>query len=107
MPLPWSPSGLLHQGSKLAVFGVGKLARSLIYKGPLIQSLEEEPADLITRCLALYSPLDNMVLPNEALLPTSAGWQREETSPLSHVGMLFHRPTAGRAIRHLLESTSR
>ncbi|MBP8645950.1 MAG: alpha/beta fold hydrolase [Syntrophobacteraceae bacterium] len=98
--------GTPHQGSKLAVFGVGKLARSLIYRGPLIQSLEEEPSDLNTRCLALYSPLDNMVLPNEALRPRSSSWQQEESSPLSHVGMLFHRSTAARAIRHLLESTS-
>jgi len=102
--------GTPHHGSKLAVFGVGRLARSLVYGGPLIQSLGQSPekdsADCRGRCLALYSPLDNMVLPNEALHPPGS-WQQEETFPLSHIGMLFHRPTAARTIRHLRECSTR
>ena len=93
--------GTPHQGSKLAALGIGKLAKSLIYRGPLIKELEEGASKSDTPCVALYSPIDNMVLPNHALQTTGAGWIHQETAPVSHVAMLYHRPTAELTIEYL------
>jgi len=93
--------GTPHQGSKLAVLGFGKLAKSLFYRGPLIQALEPRGKEPGTPCVALYSPIDNMVLPSPALHTTSAGWIHQETAPISHVAMLYHRPTAKLTIQYL------
>jgi pimeloyl-ACP methyl ester carboxylesterase len=90
--------GTPHQGSKLAVLGVGRLARSLHYRGPLISRLEALEGPLATPALALYSPVDNMVLPHQALHPLQPGWTLKETAPVSHVALLYHPGTA----RHLL-----
>lgn len=93
--------GTPHQGSKLAALGVGKLARSLLYRGTLIQEMESlSPSETIPR-IALYSPLDNMVLPTSALQAETAGWVHHETDPISHVAMLYHKPTAQIVIRYL------
>ena len=93
--------GAPHQGSKLAALGLGKLAKSIIYRGPLIEELEKGEAEPGTPCVALYSPVDNMVLPNHALQTTGTGWIHQETSPISHVAMLYHRQTAELVIEYL------
>ena len=94
--------GAPHQGSKLAALGLGKLARSLLYRGALITWLETEAKEISVPRLALHSPLDNMVLPNEALQARHAGWEYRESGPVSHIGMLFHKPTAREAIELML-----
>lgn len=86
--------GTPHQGSKLALLGVGKLARDLSFRGPVILELEGRSSNSSIPHLAIYSPLDNMVLPASALKPPQPGWEWRESLPVSHVGMLFHRPTA-------------
>ena len=84
--------GTPHQGSKMAALGPGRLAQSLIYRGPLIEAMEKDGAmDTPPPCVVLYSPIDNMVLPNHALQTTTAGWVHQETSPISHVAMLYHK----------------
>jgi triacylglycerol lipase len=93
--------GTPHQGSKLAALGLGKLAKSLIYRGPLIEGLEKRETMPDTPCIGLYSPVDNMVLPNHALQTTGAGWISQETGPISHVAMLYHRPTAELVIEYM------
>lgn len=92
--------GSPHQGSRLAVFALGKLGRSLAYRSSLIQKIEHDEtalADTSTSCLALVSPVDNMVLPMEALEPAGSHWQLQWTPPMSHVAMLYH-PTILRQI---------
>ncbi len=93
--------GTPHRGSKLAAFGLGKLARSLLYRGPLIDTLEAGKGRPGIPCIALYSPIDNMVLPHHALQATESGWVHQETVPLSHVAMLYHRPTAMLVVEYL------
>lgn len=93
--------GTPHQGSKLAAFGLGKLARSLLYRGPLIEALEAGKGRPDIPCIALYSPIDNMVLPHHALQATESGWVHQETVPVSHVAMLYHRPTAMLVVEYL------
>ncbi len=93
--------GTPHQGSKLAAFGVGKLARSLLYRGTLIQEMESfSPPETIPR-IALYSPLDNMVLPTSALHAQTPGWVHHETGPINHLAMVYHKPTARLVIQYL------
>jgi hypothetical protein len=43
-------------------------------------------------CTAIYSPVDNMVLPAGSLKPPP-GWKEKMTAPICHVSMLYHRPT--------------
>jgi len=93
--------GTPHQGSKLAALGLGNLAKSIIYRGALIEELEKGEAEPGAPCVALYSPVDNMVLPNHALQATGAGWIHQETSPISHVAMLYHRQTAELVVEYL------
>jgi triacylglycerol lipase len=93
--------GAPHQGSKLAALGFGKLARSLLYRGALITRLETEARAISVPRLAIHSPLDNMVLPNEALRAPHAGWEYFESGPISHIGMLFHKPSAKQACEYI------
>jgi pimeloyl-ACP methyl ester carboxylesterase len=93
--------GTPFQGSKLAVLGLGKLSRSLTYRGPLIQRVKECGMLEAVARLAVTSPIDNMVLPPEALLPAEPGWTHWECSPISHVAMLYHRATAAKVISYL------
>jgi triacylglycerol lipase len=98
--------GTPHQGSKLAVLGISRLAWALIFLGPLSQHLENLPEAEGVQCLAVLSPVDNMVLPHEALRSAQPGWQYLETSPISHVSLLYHQPTARRVIEFLRPFTA-
>ena len=93
--------GTPHKGSKFAALGLGKLAKSLIYRGPLIAKLDEGKRKAAIPSVAIYSPIDNMVLPNQALQTTEAGWVHQETAPISHVAMLYHRQTAQLVLDYL------
>jgi pimeloyl-ACP methyl ester carboxylesterase len=93
--------GSPHQGSKLAALAVGGLGRSLLYGGALIAGMEGRSMDASLARLAVVSPVDNMVLPNEALQVRESGWEHHETAPISHVSMLYHAPTARRVVEFL------
>jgi triacylglycerol lipase len=93
--------GSPHQGSKIAAFGLGKLAYSLIYRGPLFEEIESGPAKLPCTGIAFLSPVDNMVLPSEALKIPYPGWVYYETSPISHTSMLYSRSTVKKVIKIL------
>lgn len=86
-----------HRGSALGCIAVGRLGRSLRPGDPLFRRLAalREPGDVPR--LALYAPLDNMVMPLRGLRPGRPGW-REERLPLrlSHVGMIYSRSLAAR-----------
>lgn len=97
--------GTPHQGSKLAVLGIGRLVQGIVYRGPLIAEMEQRPEPSEIPRLALHSPLDNMVLPNEALHAAVPGWEHRETSPVSHVAMLFHKCTASDILDYLRSLT--
>jgi predicted alpha/beta hydrolase family esterase len=98
--------GAPHQGSKLAALGLGSLAQSLLYRGPLIDRLEKEARETDVPRLAIHSPVDNMVLPNEALQAPHGGWEHHESRPVGHVGMLYHKPTANLVIDYLLRHSA-
>lgn len=84
-------------GSKAVVFGIGRLAKGLAYDGPLIQGLAGRRVPQGITCIAIHSPVDNLVLPAEALKPPS-GWRGELTDPVCHVAMLYHGPTIRRVL---------
>ncbi len=92
--------GTPHQGSRLAVFALGGLGKSLGYRSPLIETLEREesrkPAPQFS-CVAVVSPVDNMVLPTASLIPSASHWRVQWTPPMSHVAMLYH-PAVLRAV---------
>jgi triacylglycerol esterase/lipase EstA (alpha/beta hydrolase family) len=94
--------GTPHQGSKIAAFGPGRLASSLIYRGALFAEIESGPARLPCAGIALFSPVDNMVLPPEAMRVPYSGWVYCETDPLSHTAMLYSKSTAQKVIEVLM-----
>ena len=96
--------GSPHQGTKLAVFAPGKLGRSLLFKGKVAKQLNSTPeTDPNIPRLALFSPVDNMILPPEALRIKHRNWKEEYTAPLSHATILYHWPTVARIIDFLNE----
>ncbi|MBW1782234.1 MAG: alpha/beta fold hydrolase [Deltaproteobacteria bacterium] len=97
--------GSPYGGSKLVVLGIGRLARSLAYEGPLIRELNNIHIPSGVVCTALRSPVDNMVLPAGSLKPPS-GWRDEWTGPICHVAMLYHGPTFKRVL-NLMEPVAR
>lgn len=99
--------GTPHQGSCLARLGVGRLARSLVFRGALIRTLEATEAPAEVPCAALYSPLDNMVLPQEGLYVTTPGWTVRASPAVSHIGMLRDRDTARMAVAILCAQADR
>jgi pimeloyl-ACP methyl ester carboxylesterase len=87
--------GSPHQGSKVAAFGLGRLASSLLYRGPVFTEHESlRPEGLPCTGIAFFSPVDNMVLPFEALKAPYRGWVYYQTGPLSHTAMLYSKSTA-------------
>lgn len=93
--------GAPHQGSKLAAFGAVKLARSLGYRGKLFEELEPKIKPPEIPCLAIFSPVDNMVIPHESLQVAHSGWSHLESYPVSHVAMLYHRRLAKLVLDYL------
>lgn len=92
--------GTPYGGSKLVVFGIGRLARGLACGSPLIHELKGKQVPSGVSCTALHSPVDNMVLPAESLKPPS-GWREEWTDPVCHVAMLYHGPTIKRVLNQM------
>lgn len=82
------------RGSKLAALGMGGLARSLLYKGPLFTTLEEQDAPPPCPVLAITTPLDNFVLPADASFDDLPGWTFVEGPLVSHVAMIYDRKIA-------------
>jgi triacylglycerol lipase len=92
--------GSPFKGTKMAVMGFGALANSLRYQGPLVRELEKfQPATQLP-CVAFYSPVDNLVLPTESMIPP-AGWKQEKTEPISHVAVLYHGRTFDRVLSYM------
>ncbi len=93
--------GTPFKGSKTTVFATGKLARSIGCGSDLITRLEAIDVPSSTPCAALYSPVDNLVLPSESLRAAPEAWAQEKTAPISHAACLYHKPTFKKALNHL------
>jgi len=92
--------GSPHKGSRMVVFGIGKLAKSLTFGSNLIHELEQIKTPSEVECTAIYSPVDNMVLPAESL-KAPPGWKEKMTGPICHVSMLYHWPTFKQVLKCL------
>ncbi len=93
--------GAPHGGSKLAALGFGALAQSIHPESDELSRLLAFDAPPEAPCLSVYSPVDNMVLPNENLRLDLPGWQEQETPPMSHVFMLYSRDVHNRVLSFL------
>jgi triacylglycerol lipase len=93
-----------HQGSKLASLGFCPLARSLLCASPLYLRLNGAEVPAPVPALSIYTPVDNMVIPNDFARISVPGWTELETAPVSHVWLLYHRPAAMAAIRFLQDA---
>jgi pimeloyl-ACP methyl ester carboxylesterase len=92
--------GTPHGGSKVAVFGLGALARSIRPAGSLAASLRELPPISNLRCTSLVSPGDSLVLPASCLIPPQ-GWNMRLTPALPHFFMLFSPRTTAMLLEEL------
>jgi triacylglycerol lipase len=98
--------GTPHQGSKVAAFGLGRLAGTLLYRGPIFTEHESlHPLGLPCPGVAFISPVDNMVLPSEALKAPYPGWVYYQTGPMSHTAMVYSKSTAKMVIEILQGKT--
>lgn len=89
--------GAPMQGSKLAIFSVTSLGQELGYRGELIKQIEKREQvhpEASIPCYMFYSPVDNMVLPQESISTPPKNWVAIKTRPVSHIAMLFDKTIA-------------
>jgi triacylglycerol lipase len=96
--------GSPHGGSKLAVFGLGQAAKEMVPGSAFLESLNQGvqiPEG--GRFYAIYTIVDNMILPNESTKLTWDGVKNLETRIVNHVGLAYCKHTA-RLVKECLES---
>ncbi len=91
--------GTPYKGSKLAAFGISKLARELRYKGELVNEFKKANIASHIKGFIFYSPIDNLVLPNSSLKSPISKWQEIITAPVNHVAMLYNTDIANKIIK--------
>ena len=95
--------GTPHGGSKLAVFGLGQAAKEMIPGSIFLESLNQGvqiPAG--GHFYAVYTIVDNLVLPNESAKLAWDGVKNLETRLVNHVGLAFNKHTA-RLVKECLD----
>lgn len=96
--------GSPHAGSKLAVLGLGQAAKEMIPGSAFLESLNQGvQIPESGRFYAIYTIVDNMVLPNESTKLPWDGVKNVETRIVNHVGLVFCKHTA-RLVKDCLES---
>ncbi|WP_051257752.1 esterase/lipase family protein [Desulfovibrio cuneatus] len=89
--------GTPHEGSQLAHFAPGQLAKSLCPGSLFLRQLAAAHTAPSFPAHAFCSPTDESVQPAASLLPP-AGWQLHGTEPCSHLGLLFNNNVIARCI---------
>lgn len=94
-----------HRGSRLSPLApraLGEVLRSIGFDGKTVADIEEGEKNSLPAlpCVAISSPLDEMVVPSRALTPP-AGWAHRITAPISHISIMLHIPTVRMAIGEL------
>ena len=86
--------GCPHRGSKTAkLFGTLKhnLHEDMAYCSAFFAQVEAKESPASIPCVALYSRTDNIIHPENAMIPPpSAGWKVSTTPPVSHMWLLLH-----------------
>ena len=86
--------GAPHRGSRLAALGIGSLARSLVFEGPLVRRIEALGCPAGIPKLSLSTVADDFVTPLAAMRVEGPGWLEVEGPAVSHVSLLYSRRTA-------------
>ncbi len=97
--------GSPHGGSKMAVLGLGRAVKEMIPGSSFLQELNQEvqmPEG--GRFYAIYTIVDNLVLPNESAKLDWDGVENLETRVVNHVGLAFCKHTA-RLVRKCLDES--
>ncbi len=80
--------GAPHRGSKLAVFGLGRCARDMEPGSSIIQEIEGKYPDV--PFLSVYSPVDNLALPQRTAIVPEDGLRVNYEAPcVGHLAMMF------------------
>ena len=95
--------GTPHQGSKMAVLGLGGAVKEMVPGSAFLQELNQEvQMPQGGRFYAIYTIVDNLVLPNKSAKLDGDGVENIETRVVSHVGLAFCKHTA-RLVKQCLE----
>jgi pimeloyl-ACP methyl ester carboxylesterase len=95
--------GSPHRGTKLAVFGLGQAAKEMVPGSAFLESLNQDvqiPEN--GHFYAIYTIVDNMVLPNESANLAWEGVKNLETRIVNHVGLAYCKHTA-RLVKECLD----
>jgi triacylglycerol lipase len=95
--------GSPHGGSKMAVFGLGQAAKEMIPGSIFLESLNQGvqiPAG--GHFYAVYTIVDNLILPNESAKLAWDGVKNLETRFVNHVGLAYCKHTA-RLVKECLD----
>ncbi|CCH48469.1 esterase/lipase family protein [Pseudodesulfovibrio piezophilus] len=86
--------GCPHRGSKTSkLFGKMKngLDETMAYGSAFFVRFEAEERPATLPCMALYSRTDNIIHPEDAMIPPEkSGWKVRVTPPVSHMWLLCH-----------------
>jgi triacylglycerol esterase/lipase EstA (alpha/beta hydrolase family) len=95
--------GSPHGGTKLAVFGLGQAAKEMVPGSAFLESLNQGvQIPESGRFYAIYTIVDNMILPNESAKLTWDGVKNLETRIVNHVGLAYCKHTA-RLVKECLD----
>jgi len=87
--------GTPHAGTKLSVLALGAAAKEMIPGSPFLEKLNQKlqfPRG--GRIYAIYTIVDNIVIPNESAKLHGDGVKNLETRIINHVGLVFCKHTA-------------
>ena len=92
-----------HAGTRLAPLApavLGPVLGSISWRGSVVQQIQAQENIPPMPFVAFSSPMDEMVIPQQALTPP-AGWQVVRTRPISHISIMLHVPTIRRVVAAL------
>ncbi len=85
--------GTPFRGSLLAKIAIGRLGRSLHPESSLFEINHSNSAMKPIPKTAIFSPVDEMVIPWKNLKPLESGWEKLPCSSMGHVAMLYSSQT--------------
>ncbi|MBI9113019.1 triacylglycerol lipase [Maridesulfovibrio ferrireducens] len=91
--------GTPFRGSLLAKIAPGRLGRSLHPENSLFQTIHTTPPLNFIQKTAIFSPVDEMVLPWKNLLPRETDWKTLPCPAMGHVAMLYSPKITNMIIR--------
>lgn len=103
--------GAPHQGTRMARIAFwtpGHLHSAFAFRSPFLTALEQAERPSEIPCTAIYSRTDNIIVPEQGMLPPKElGWKTRTTNvSASHLWLLWRKPVCHQVIEELESITS-